>query len=381
MTNSEPGNSAATDTLQKELVAAREAMREQQDRLAMMEEGSRKSQEEIGRAKGVIQGQLEELGAMKRATLEKNEKPKKVKQETGLDASSTPDVAPKLDDSNVTIRKQKDPVKKTEYVCGEGPGELEELRQMAAMQKEEIRKLKEGPTERERLAELAREQQKQLMSLQSKPMPPVTPLAAHPRLQVASKMKMPESFDGVKPPPAPWARTVKNYFAFYKDTPDDQRRVFTKGLLTGPAEIWWAGNDGRHATYHDLMDSLASYFLPKSKNNAAREELPTLSQTSTVIKYSATFNAIAMEIDDMSEAEKKLRCMKGVDPRINTALCAKLESHDNALHLQAAAAQVGSALALEDRQRKPACAPQLGAIGRERPPVRPERDQRDNAPE
>ena len=119
-----------------------------------------------------------------------------------------------------------------------------------------------------------------------------------------------------------WLFQVQQYFEFY-GTKDTERIRYAALLLRGTAAIWWQTRTDavqqNHATeirtWKQFCTAVTDQFRPVNAVNRARDRLANLRQTGAVKGYIELFRNIALEIPDLSEAEKLDRFKRGLRPR------------------------------------------------------------------
>ena len=122
-----------------------------------------------------------------------------------------------------------------------------------------------------------------------------------------------------------------NQYADITNVPAAQRPKLAATYLDGKAASWWMHlvNDqpNRSAdgiTWQTFYDSLVQAFKPVNSKKIARNKIAGLKQTNSVQKYNDEFRTLCRDIDDMNEAEKLDRYIRGLKPTVRDDVKYKL---------------------------------------------------------
>ena len=77
-------------------------------------------------------------------------------------------------------------------------------------------------------------------------------------------------------------------------------------------------------TWQTFYDSLVQAFKPVNSKKIARNKIAGLKQTNSVQKYNDEFRTLCRDIDDMNEAEKLDRYIRGLKPTVRDDVKYKL---------------------------------------------------------
>lgn len=125
--------------------------------------------------------------------------------------------------------------------------------------------------------------------------------------------------------PRDWLFTVDQYFLACNVDRDRDKLAFVATLLQDNANTWWRSQfalqpDGSYisaiGTWSDFKAALIRQFEPINRKLSAREELARLKQVRSVQAYTSRFRALCLEIDDLSDAEKRYRYLEGLKDRV-----------------------------------------------------------------
>jgi len=112
-------------------------------------------------------------------------------------------------------------------------------------------------------------------------------------------------------------------YADITNIPLARRPKLAATYLDDKAATWWMhlvsqqpGNNADAITWQIFYDGLLTAFKPVNSKKIARNKVAALKQTHSVQKYNDEFRTICREIDDMSDAEKLDRYMRGLKPSI-----------------------------------------------------------------
>jgi hypothetical protein len=120
-----------------------------------------------------------------------------------------------------------------------------------------------------------------------------------------------------------WTFEVDTYFAA-AGTPTAARVPFAATLLRGSALLWWQslGEAQRPGDWETFKQALIAYHQPQGATAAARDSLARLTQRASVAQYAKTFRELALNVPDITDAEKLDRFKRGLktDVRLHVAL-------------------------------------------------------------
>jgi len=119
-----------------------------------------------------------------------------------------------------------------------------------------------------------------------------------------------------------WVFQVENYFVVTEE-PVARRVAYATTLLRKNALLWWQSlsPEERPVVWEDFSRVLIEYFQPISATIVARDALAKLYQKSSVKAYVEEFKAQALNIPDITDAEKLDRFRRGLkrDVRLHVA--------------------------------------------------------------
>src|SRR6202040_3372913 len=122
--------------------------------------------------------------------------------------------------------------------------------------------------------------------------------------------------------PTVWLFLFKQY-AELSNVAEDQRPKLAATYLDDKAVTWWMplvsqqpNNTADGFTWQMFHDGLLTAFKPVNSKKIARNKLAGLKQTHSVQKYNDEFRTICRDIDDISEAEKLDKYVRGLKPTI-----------------------------------------------------------------
>ena len=134
-----------------------------------------------------------------------------------------------------------------------------------------------------------------------------------------AKPSKPIRYDGtLGTDPTVWLFQFKQY-AEITGVALDQRAKLAATYLDDKAATWWmhlvsqqSNNNADTITWQIFYDGLLTAFKPVNSKKIARNKLAVLKQTHSVQKYNDEFRTLCRDIDDMNEAEKLDRYMRGL---------------------------------------------------------------------
>jgi hypothetical protein len=116
---------------------------------------------------------------------------------------------------------------------------------------------------------------------------------------------------------------IFNQYAELSNVAVDQRPKLAATYLDDKAATWWMhlvsqqhNNNADAVTWQMFYDGLVTAFKPVNSKKIARNKLAGLKQTHSVQKYNDEFRTICRDIDDISEAEKLDKYVRGLKPTI-----------------------------------------------------------------
>ena len=116
---------------------------------------------------------------------------------------------------------------------------------------------------------------------------------------------------------------IFNQYAELSNVALDQRPKLAATYLDDKAATWWMhlvsqqhNNNADAITWQIFYDGLVTAFKPVNSKKIARNKLAGLKQTHSVQKYNDEFRTICRDIDDISEAEKLDKYVRGLKPTI-----------------------------------------------------------------
>ena len=195
-------------------------------------------------------------------------------------------------------------------------------------------------------AQLAQFEQ-QLAQIRNQPPPPVhvqvqsPPSVAAPTSTPLKPVK-PSHFDGTSRDydVDTWLSEMERYFKAAGIALTNERCVaFAASMLRTDASVWWEnyhdvllvalGDDGvaamddasvaaenREWKWDEFKAAIRAQFQPPNVSQNARDRLAKLHQTKSVLNYIAEFNKLCIRIDDIAEAEKLDRFVRGLKPNV-----------------------------------------------------------------
>lgn len=120
-----------------------------------------------------------------------------------------------------------------------------------------------------------------------------------------------------------WIFSVEAYFAAIGDVDDARKVHFTASLFKKNALAWWRSvQQGRQAlpTWEQFKHEARTEFLLPNTVKRARDRLANTYQTKSVQDYNYRFRSLALQINDMSPAEKLDRYIRGLKAHIQREL-------------------------------------------------------------
>jgi hypothetical protein len=137
------------------------------------------------------------------------------------------------------------------------------------------------------------------------------------------KPAKPPMYDGkLGTDPTVWLFQVKQYFDI-TNTPEATRPMIASTYLTDNAATWWQtftsiqpNGDARAITWQMFHTGLTGMFKPVNSKKVARDRLAALQQTHSVVKYNFDFQQLCLQIDDINEAEKLDKYVRGLKQHI-----------------------------------------------------------------
>ena len=120
-----------------------------------------------------------------------------------------------------------------------------------------------------------------------------------------------------------WLFSLKLYFEA-TEAADRHKVSFAATFLRGSAALWWqahlaqadAGTAARIVTWEQFDAGLRAAFSPVNSVKIARDAIRSLSQTRSVQEYIDRFQALVLQIPDMSAAEQLDKFTAGLKPAI-----------------------------------------------------------------
>src|SRR5258708_16966127 len=72
--------------------------------------------------------------------------------------------------------------------------------------------------------------------------------------------------------------------------------------------------DASQITWQMFYDGLIAMFKPVNAKKVARDKLAVLKQTHSVVRYNSEFQQLCLQINDINEAEKLDKYIRGLKP-------------------------------------------------------------------
>ena len=140
---------------------------------------------------------------------------------------------------------------------------------------------------------------------------------------IRAKAKEPSRYDGsLGSDPTVWLFQFVQY-ADITNEPAARRPRLASTYLDGKAATWWMGlvaqqpnADGSQVTWQMFYDGLIAMFKPVNAKKVARDKLAVLNQTHSVVRYNSEFQQLCLQINDISEAEKLDKYIRGLKSAI-----------------------------------------------------------------
>jgi regulator of replication initiation timing len=133
----------------------------------------------------------------------------------------------------------------------------------------------------------------------------------------------PSRYDGsLGSDPTVWLFQFLQY-ADITNEPVARRPRVASTYLDSKAATWWMGlvaqqpnGDASQITWQMFHDGLIAMFKPVNAKKVARDKLAVLKQTHSVVRYNSELQQLCLQIDDISEAEKLDKYIRGLKPAI-----------------------------------------------------------------
>lgn len=177
----------------------------------------------------------------------------------------------------------------------------------------------------QQLQQFIASQQAQQPVVQQQPQPAPTAAATSSRMG-SFKPPKPETYSGKQPTTLPsWFISMQSYLeatGVALDTPEAVRGAAS--YLSGKALEWYhlqftrSGNTVPYATYADFKQALQDYLLPVDPAYAARDKLDRFRQLTSAQDYVTGYNALMLNIPDMSEADRVHNFVRGLKQQVQT---------------------------------------------------------------
>lgn len=140
----------------------------------------------------------------------------------------------------------------------------------------------------------------------------------------------PDPYDGTKAGGRAevWLFQMNEYFNACGSVGDGERVSFAGSMLRGHASTWWRQRRTRAAlgeipevsSWQQFCAELKAEFALVNAVKHARDDLARLEQRTSVQTYVHDFRELALQIPDLSEAEKLDRFLRGLKPRLQREL-------------------------------------------------------------
>jgi hypothetical protein len=121
---------------------------------------------------------------------------------------------------------------------------------------------------------------------------------------------------------------LEEYFQAASNLTPEAQLLVASTYLELNAEVWWQshlkshpkGLPGKITTWNQFKIALRDHFLPANAMRSARDQLAKLKQLGSVQDYLTRFNSLCLEVDDLSEAEKLDKFIRGLKPKVQEQL-------------------------------------------------------------
>lgn len=178
-------------------------------------------------------------------------------------------------------------------------------------------------------------QMQQQMQDQAAAMQQPAPHAEAGPASTGLRVKLPAGYDGTTDVSA-WLFSLELAFEG-SETPASRHVAIASSLLQGDAAIWFraraasrtAAGQNHTGTWNDFVSDIRLQFTPVNAQQAARDRLAALQQTSSVRQYINQFRSIGLQIADMGPADRVDKFKRGLKPAIRVEVeiqgCTTLE--------------------------------------------------------
>ena len=149
-------------------------------------------------------------------------------------------------------------------------------------------------------------------------------------LAPALRPAKPDTYDGTKAgnKAEVWLFQMAEYFNACGGVGEGERVSFAGSMLRGHASTWWRLRRTRAAlgeipeitSWQQFCTELKAEFALVNAVKHARDSLARLEQRTSVQTYVHDFRELALQIPDLSEAEKLDRFLRGLKPRLQREL-------------------------------------------------------------
>ncbi len=205
----------------------------------------------------------------------------------------------------------------------EPSGDMPTLENWAAMQQQLSDVVSELHRQRAELVQ-ARGQVAAQAQVAAQVQPHAQPFAGSNRSS-APKPAQPSTFSSVKDSGSTdsWLFSLRLYFEA-TGTADSQKVPFAVTFLRGSAALWWqshlsqvdAGSVARIISWDAFSTEFKAQFAPVNSVKIARDAIRGLTQTKGVQEYIDRFQALVLQIPDMSAAEQLDKFTTGLKPAV-----------------------------------------------------------------
>src|SRR5947199_6388633 len=97
--------------------------------------------------------------------------------------------------------------------------------------------------------------------------------------------------------------------------PDQTKQLYTAMLFAGNAQIWWntlEQNNKTPTTWSQMKTAIINKFHTVNEAKRAAEQIYQIRQSTSVTNYIGQFEALAIQVTDLGEAEMFRLFMRGL---------------------------------------------------------------------
>jgi Retrotransposon gag protein/Zinc knuckle len=115
-----------------------------------------------------------------------------------------------------------------------------------------------------------------------------------------------------------WIFSVDRYLTLTR-IPESEQVLYASTLLDGEALLWFRSHyEARNYSFlrwQDVCQSLRDYFAPPNENRRLQDEWASLRQVGSVFDYVSKIQALAMQIEGLTDMQKLDKFIRGLKPK------------------------------------------------------------------